>query len=329
MRVKQILMLALCVGLIPTVSAAAIINVPGDFSEIRDAIDAAVPGDTVQVESGVYTRRVRIEQLDGLTVQGVDTGTGRPIIRPDANDDAFRVRDSSDVTITGFRMEGGERGVRIEKDTANVNVTDNEMDGGQDGVRVKGGSGHIISNNAISNTTRGRGVRIDKASGVMVDSNVIGNAAREGVRATRADGVSITNNVISNSGRDGIRVKRSLNAIVGDDLLGGNSSSSNARTGIRVERSDGVTIANNAADDNTRYGFRVRGSAPISSVADLLAAGNLVNICNGTADFRVGSESVGGCGGGSTTTSSTTTSSTTTSSTTTTSSITTTTTLAP
>ncbi len=308
MSIQRIFVLALSLGLVPAIGWSAIINVPGDFAEVRDAVDAAAPGDTVQVESGVYTERVRIRRLDGLILEGVDTGGGRPILRPGSGDDAVRVRDSSNVTITGFRMEGGERGVRIDKDTSNVSVVDNEMDGTQDGVRIKGGSGHIILNNTISNTVRGRGVRVDKASGVQVDGNVITGSAREGVRATKANGIAITNNSISASGRAGIRVKKSNNAVIGDNLLGGNVASSNGRSGIRIEKCSSVTIVNNAADDNSKYGFRVQKSSPISSVADLLGAGNTAT-CNGIADFRVNSESsTGGCGGGGSSTSSTSTS---------------------
>jgi len=315
----NLLALAAMALAIPTLAPAATITVPGDYSEIRKAVENASPGDTVLVESGTYTDRVRVELLDGLTIQGMDTGGGAPVLQTADSDDAIRVRDSANVTITGLRITGGERGVRIDDGTTDVEVIGNEIDGTEEGIRITGGSGHIIMGNTIANTTLGRGIRVDKASGVQIDTNLIDTAAREGIRAKVATGISLTGNTVVNSGRDGIRVDKSDDAVVGDGVLGGNVSSNNARSGIRIKKATGLVVGANTTDENSQYGIRIMRSTPIVAVADLTGASNLAD-CNGRADFRVDSEiEPGACGSSSTSTTSTSSTTTTSISTTTTS----------
>jgi hypothetical protein len=292
-RTLTLPILTLAVGLMPAVVNAAVLTVPGDFATIEEAVDAANPGDTVQVESGTYQGEdIRIRDTSNLTIEGVDTGGGAPRIEPDPDDHAFRVRDSTDVTIRGFHIVGGERGVR-SKDTDNVTIVDNLIESGQTGIRLKRGSGHIVMGNEILGPINGEGIRVRRAGNVQIDSNTIGSTSGDGIRAKQADGVVITNNVISTSSEHGIRVQKSLNAVVGNDAMGGNSSNGNTKAGIRIKKSPGSTVENNVTDTNGTYGIRVQGSAPIVSVADLVNAGNTAT-GNGTADMRVGGDVSGG-----------------------------------
>jgi hypothetical protein len=59
--------------------AAATINVPGDYSTIQAAINAANPGDTIKVAAGIYEEQVVINK--SLTLQGAGDTT---IIKPSA-----------------------------------------------------------------------------------------------------------------------------------------------------------------------------------------------------------------------------------------------------
>lgn len=40
--------------------ASKVINVPGDFSTIQEAVDATIPGDTINVAAGTYTGSILI-----------------------------------------------------------------------------------------------------------------------------------------------------------------------------------------------------------------------------------------------------------------------------
>jgi parallel beta-helix repeat protein len=311
--VKYPLIATTLVGLVLTVStsSADVLNVPNDFDRIEDAVDAASPGDVIEVESGVYTDRTEIREASSLTIQGVDTGAGQPIIRPEAGEDGFRLRESTDIVITGFRFEGGERGVRIRDVSNNVEVVANEFDGVEIAVRIREGSGHIVVGNDIRNSSLGGGVRVREATNVQIDGNTLANLADDGIRVRESSNVTLTGNDISDIIGDGIDVRESSNVVIGNLSLGGNSSSDNAENGIRVKESTGVSIEENVTNDNLRYGIRVKETSPIDEIADLTAANNSAE-CNAFGDFRVGSEVFSNdCASGSTTSTSTSSTSTT------------------
>jgi len=83
---KKIFSVLLAVALVLSFSlvtatpvAAATINVPGDYSTIQAAINAANPGDTIKVAAGTYDEQVVINRT--LTLQGTGVTT---VIKPSA-----------------------------------------------------------------------------------------------------------------------------------------------------------------------------------------------------------------------------------------------------
>jgi hypothetical protein len=83
---------------IATPVAADTINVPGDYSTIQAAINAADPGDTIQVAAGTYDEQVVINK--NLTLQGVGDAT---IIKPSA--------DNLTQVFTGLSWYGGTKNI--------------------------------------------------------------------------------------------------------------------------------------------------------------------------------------------------------------------------
>jgi hypothetical protein len=62
MKVLKILGVFIGIAFLVSGSAyGAIINVPGDYATIQEAIDAAVNGDTVLVAPGIYPRAGHLE----------------------------------------------------------------------------------------------------------------------------------------------------------------------------------------------------------------------------------------------------------------------------
>jgi pectin methylesterase-like acyl-CoA thioesterase len=49
-----------------------------EYSSIQAAIDAANPGDMIEVQSCAYDERINVSKQ--LTIRGIDTGYGKPII---------------------------------------------------------------------------------------------------------------------------------------------------------------------------------------------------------------------------------------------------------
>ena len=92
-------------------ASAATINVPNDHATIQAAVDAAVAGDTVEVETGVYNERVTFSV--GGTV-------GNPIVLQAA------AGHSPVIDGTGIAV-GGTTGLVYIEDVSNIEVVGFEI----------------------------------------------------------------------------------------------------------------------------------------------------------------------------------------------------------
>ena len=114
------------------------------FSSIQGAVDAAAPGDTIQVCPGTYDEQVEIAKP--LTLVGVEKG-GRnaAVVQPSnliVNTDlvgfptaaVMLVRDTSDVTIKNITVDGINNGIVCGSSTPYIN-----------GIFYRNASGEIAS----------------------------------------------------------------------------------------------------------------------------------------------------------------------------------------
>ncbi|MFV9677836.1 MAG: hypothetical protein ACNYVW_09330, partial [Methanosarcinales archaeon] len=58
-----------------------------DYASIQAAVDAADSGDTIEVHSGTYYENVDVNKT--LSLKGVDTGSGKPVVDAGGNDSAI------------------------------------------------------------------------------------------------------------------------------------------------------------------------------------------------------------------------------------------------
>jgi nitrous oxidase accessory protein NosD len=103
------------------------VNVDGsaDFSSIQDAIDAALPGNTIFVYSGRYTENIVIDKTIILNGENKDT----TIINSSANKNVINVT-ADNVEFSGFTVEicGGysiHSGIDIQAN--NTHIFDNKL----------------------------------------------------------------------------------------------------------------------------------------------------------------------------------------------------------
>lgn len=96
--------LLLCVGLFCTTGSAVTLSVgEGGYATISDALTRVVPGDTILVKSGTYHESLTISVP--VTIRGVDTGSGMPVIVATEGDAAV-VLDARDSTLEGLSITG-------------------------------------------------------------------------------------------------------------------------------------------------------------------------------------------------------------------------------
>lgn len=263
---------------VPAVAVAAVIVVPDDNPSLAAAVENAAPGDTIRVRPGTYAGRVRIERgQTGLTLEGLG---GRPVIVPDPADDGVRIREVDGVTIRGIEVRGGQRAVRIDK-AASTTVEDVVGIGNKEGLRARKTVSLVVRGCELRGALRGRGVRIDVATTPLVVDTRAADNHRDGIRMLNVVEPTVRGSTASGNRGEGIRLVRARSVV-----LEGNRAEGNGRSGIRADLSPGLTIRDNEAHANLEHGFRVRRSPPVTMADDLVAAGNVAS-GNGLGEFRV------------------------------------------
>ena len=188
-----------CVSLCGT-TVADIINVPGDFPTIQEAIDAAMDGDEVEVHPGIYFetinflgKAITVRSSDGPEVTIIDaqqTGTVA----------TCNNGEGPDTVLDGFTITGGEpsgmRNVGSSPAVTNCTFSDN-MAFGSDGDG--GGFFNVQSNPMVTNCTFSGNSADDRGGGMynLVSSPTVTNCTFSDNTADYGGGMF--NDFVSNS----------------------------------------------------------------------------------------------------------------------------------
>jgi len=88
-----------------------------DYSHIQQAIDNSSQGDIIEVQSGLYRENVYVYKT--LTLQGIDTGSGLPVVDAGGSGSVISMT-SNDTIVKGFNITGsggcgcGNAGVKVQ-----------------------------------------------------------------------------------------------------------------------------------------------------------------------------------------------------------------------
>jgi parallel beta-helix repeat protein len=223
------------------VAAAKEINVPADFKTIGEALSAAAEGDVVKVAAGTYTENLTVSV--SLTLEGagadktiLDGTPGRSQQQP-----VILIRGTNNVTIRGFTIQNGRRGVSTER-----------------------------------------------ATGIVVENNVITKNLRQGVLLnTKSEGKILNNQIMENlSDADGA-LGRGVNVVDSQAVISGNAIAKNAQAGIAVFFSK-VEITNNQINENGLWGIFLSHNPDTADAAEGTVSGNKLNGNGGIGIFLVG-----------------------------------------
>jgi eukaryotic-like serine/threonine-protein kinase len=198
-----LLAFAACTALCLPVSAAVHIVAPSgaEFSSIRDAVAWSSGGDTIRVESGTYAENFILDKK--VTLIGVDTGSGAPVIQPvKGGDDIGIIADG--CSVEGFTIENGTAdGIHITSSSNTIQgntIRDNGV-----GIALVTSGKNTIGNNEISDNNQA-GLTLESSSGNLIqantiDKNTIGITVDENSRSNTIaqNTFSNTKNVISKS----------------------------------------------------------------------------------------------------------------------------------
>jgi parallel beta-helix repeat protein len=249
-------------------SSVNTLRVPQEHQTIQAAIDAAVPGDRVLVDDGIYYESLLISKA--LILESVN-GSEFSIISGSASMNTIEVT-ASDVTIRGLGVEnlapdsvagiyyaaGADNGQVI-----NTRCAETMVDEVPDvGVRITGANQIKVS--GLNCDVRGlHGILAEQFSGGEFTDNHISQQDEFGVYVSHAQDLVINGNQIRANGESGIYVRESGNGVIQANISSDhqNNDSPNAdETGIYLVFSEDFLVADNVLTDNGYSGIWVSGS---------------------------------------------------------------------
>jgi len=170
LRILAVIALAAMLIVIPAAAADHTVGTSGaEFSTIKDAVDWAVGGDTIRVMSGTYTDPVRIDKK--LTLIGVDSGSGAPVIAPQPAANGIEIH-ANGCSVQGFTIMGsaGASGIRVFSDSNFIRH--NTIRDNGEGITLVSSDKNSVVGNTITGNNR-VGITLTASSSNTFDDNTI------------------------------------------------------------------------------------------------------------------------------------------------------------
>lgn len=223
------------------------------FTRIQDAVNAALPGATIQVCPGNYVEQITVPTgKDGLTLTSqkllAASITAPPALLP-LNKAIVRVAGAKNTTIRGFVITGPGTGA---------------CDSLEYGVRVDGGGSAAIQFNHIT------AIRDTPFSGCQNGVGIQVGRAAEG----QTGSATITANLVDDYQKNGITVSNTgSSAVIAANIVRGTGPTPIiAQNGIQISSGATATVQNNSVTDN------VYSPQTVSSTGILLFAPGAVQV---------------------------------------------------
>ena len=273
--------------LVPSVVHAATLSVGANqaYTSIQSAINAAAPGDTIEVDAGTYRERLSIQK--SITLIGLQ-GSASTRIRPDGG--TVVAIKSATVAMTGFEIANNGDGQGFDIDAATATFDDLDVHDHR----------NMAGNGVVSGTANGGGMRISASTVAVANSNFNGNYADEwgGAIMALASTVTVRTTDFGNNfakGRGGAIAERSQSVVaVSDAIFDTNGSHGGGGAAYITESAkgtfDNAVFVNDYTDQNGGPGgaIYVEGAGSLADVGTSAfttdvawASGGAVYVSNG------------------------------------------------
>lgn len=267
---------ALATGVLPVAAAgnaaAATVTDVSTAAQLKAALAAAAPGDTIRLADGTYTGNFKATIPATSAARITLTGSERAVLTAGGGY-GLHLNGASYWTVYGVTVTGGQKGIMADAATGVVidSVTVHDLD--MEGVHFRGSSRDgVIRNSRVYDTGHdgrgmGEGVYVgtagdlgDRSDGVRIEDNVIG----PGVGGENVDikegttGARITGNTFDGGGLTGANYDDSWVDVKGNDVL--------------VENNRGVRTTNNGYETHTQQSGWGCGTVFRGNTSDLTGA---------------------------------------------------------
>lgn len=224
--------------------SGTVLNVPGDFSTIQQAINAAGKGDTIQIAAGTYNE---ILTVDGKSFALSGNGSGSTIIRGATTGgtvSVITIDHNSRIAVSNLTVQNGAKGIYV---TNNSDTEINQV---------------VVENCGV------RGVEVDTNSHARITNSTMANNEGDGIGAGRNANVTLSSNIsLTDNGRCGLFLILGSTGYLDSATL---TSSSNEHSGICLDYNSTIGVEKSAVTmtDNGVNGLRVSGSSSIGFDSD-------------------------------------------------------------
>jgi len=228
-----------------------------NYTSISEAIDAAEPGDVIEVQSGTYYENVNVTKQ--LTLLGVDTGGGRPVV--DAGQKGSAITLSAEgVTVDGFVVTNSIRSYEnlwsgIKVNSNNNIIINNTATINENGIWANNSDNNTIAENSL-NESHYAGIRLESSKNNTIKNNNFIYNVYGIYLAGSADNSLNGNNLSGNN--------YAIHLLASDqNEITGNNASLN-EFGINLTASTNNTLRNNSIFEN-EYNFAADGENDIDT----------------------------------------------------------------
>ncbi len=250
------------------------IKVPADYRTIQKAVEAAMPGDVIDVSPGTYTENVVMNKP--LTISAP---YGHSIIHAANSSFPCILITVDNTTISGLTCQKGLHGIELWRSCNNMIANNTVKNNGNNGIILNKSNNNRIINNEISNNDNYNGLALDSSNNNKIRNNSANDNHYDGIAFLASDENIIANNTVKNNGNCGISIGLSYSNMITDNVASNNANGSgialadsndncihnnianyNHLQGIVVWTSDENIIANNTAKNNGDKGIYLKSS---------------------------------------------------------------------
>jgi len=161
------------------------------FTSIQEAINQAFPGDTILVNSGTYRENLLLNKT--ITLTGVDSGSGAPIIEPANQGNAMEIL-SDGCRVEGFTFQNIDAFNGIRTKSNENTIIRNTFLNSASGILLESAMKNTIYGNNITNSSR-FGISLESSSNNLIEENIVS----KNTIGIQLDEYSLSNQIFRNN----------------------------------------------------------------------------------------------------------------------------------